>query len=244
MELYGGYMNIDNKQKGELKANNLTCVRGEKTIFSKVNFTLSRGEALLVTGPNGIGKSSLLRVLSGFLKPSKGELSWRDGSVYQNIEEYRTLVHFVGHSDCIKSSLTVFEHLLFWSRLRGNSSLAYEALERTGLLNLAQTPGRFLSAGQKKRVSIARLISTYSPLWFLDEPTVTLDADSEKKLEELIIDHRSGGGIVVVATHSKFRLDQALNLDMGLKAIEEDESEKQKLKTYENKNKQDTWEEW
>ena len=237
-------MSIFSSLSGKLQACNLGCIRGERKVFSGINFTLNPGESLIISGPNGSGKSSLLRILSGLLKPSKGELLWQGESVFQNIEGYRPLLNFVGHSDCIKPSMTVSEHLIFWSKLRGDQSSVEEALEKTDLLNLAQTPGRFLSAGQKKRVSLARLLTSGAPLWFLDEPTVTLDSESEKILENLILKHRSCEGIVVVATHSNFKIDKAHKLNMGSHIMSGSNLTQSKLTSYQDKNSAENWQEW
>ena len=125
-----------------------------------------------------------------------------------------------------------------------NDIIEEEALEKTDLQNLAQTPGRFLSAGQKKRVSLARLLTSGAPLWFLDEPTVTLDSESEKILENLILKHRSCEGIVVVATHSKFKIDQAHKLNMGSHIISGSNLTQGKLTSYQDKNSEEIWQEW
>ena len=201
--------------EGVFEAQQLACVRGERPVFGGVDFHLSPGDALLLKGPNGAGKSSLMRILAGLLRPAGGELTWAGEPVFDALDDHRGRIHYVGHLDGIKPAMTVAEHVAFWARLRGVSEPDPSALARIGLDGLADVPGRFLSAGQRRRVSLARLVATPAPLWLLDEPTVTLDVETTGQLEALMAAHREGGGTVVVATHTDIRLDGARLLDMS-----------------------------
>jgi heme exporter protein A len=197
------------------EARGLDCIRGERPVFRDVSFTLRPGGALVLRGPNGAGKSSLLRILAGLLKPVGGSVGWGDGTIAEEPEEHRRRIHYVGHLEAVKPSLTAAENLTVWAGMRGFDAAAADALERFDLSSLAETPGRFLSAGQRRRLALARLIATHARLWLLDEPTVTLDAASTARLEAVIAEHRSGGGMVIVATHTDIGLGDADLRDMG-----------------------------
>lgn len=204
---------------GRLAAQDLACIRGERPVFSGVNFALEPGGALLLHGPNGSGKSSLLRILAGFLPPAGGALTWDGADVAETLDDYRGRIHFVGHLDAVKPTLTVAENLAFWAALRGHHAPAPGALARFDLEPLADLPGRFLSAGQKRRLALTRLVASPAALWLLDEPSVTLDAESTGKLEAAIARHRAEGGMVVVATHTAVGLEAAERLDMAAHAV-------------------------
>jgi heme exporter protein A len=206
-------------QGGRFAAENLACIRGERPVFSGLDFTLESGGALLLHGPNGSGKSSLLRILAGFLRPVDGRLTWNGAPIGDAPEAHRGRLHFVGHLDAVKPTLTVAENLLFWARLRSHPQAAGDALAHLGLEALADVPGRFLSAGQRRRAALARLFATPAPLWLLDEPTVTLDADATGRLEDVVRAHRAAGGMVVVATHTEFGLEHATRVDMGAHTV-------------------------
>lgn len=188
---------------------NLACLRGERMVFARMDLDLKAGEALLLLGPNGSGKSSLLRLLAGLLKPAAGVLSWNDAAVQDDREAHAGRIHYVGHHDAIKPVLTVWENLRFWARLHNpasGDSLARQALERFDMLRLAEVPGKLLSAGQKRRLNLSRLLAAPAPLWLLDEPTVALDRASVKRLEAIIAEHRAQGGMVVLSTHADIDL--------------------------------------
>lgn len=202
-------------QGARFAAENLACIRGERPVFSGLDFTLESGGALLLHGPNGSGKSSLLRILAGFLQPVDGRLTWNGAALGEAPEAHRERLHYVGHLDAVKPTLTVAENLRFWARSRGHPQAADDALARLGLDALADVPGRFLSAGQRRRAALARLLATPAPLWLLDEPTVTLDAEATARLEGIVRAHRAAGGMVVVATHTEIGLEEATRIDMG-----------------------------
>lgn len=186
-------------------------------MFEALGFVLEAGEALVLRGPNGSGKSTLLRLLAGFVRPAAGSLSWDGQAMPPASADHRARLHFVGHADPVKPLLSVAENLRFAcavTGLDGASGIA-RALDWFGLSGLAATPGRFLSAGQKRRTNLARLVAVHRPLWLLDEPGVGLDRASRARLEEAVGRHRAGGGICVLATHGDVAVPDALVLDFG-----------------------------
>ena len=187
-----------------------------------VSFRLERGGALTLVGPNGAGKSSLLRILAGLLKPAGGTLGWEGEPVDADLAAHRGRLHYVGHLDAVKPALTVAENLDGWARFRGAVRAAPGALETLGIEDLADVPGRFLSAGQRRRLALARVVVTSAPLWLLDEPTVTLDTDATVRVAAMIAAHRAGGGMVILATHGELALDGSQRLDLGDHAITAD----------------------
>ena len=197
----------------------MACIRGERPVFSGVSFRLERGGALALVGPNGAGKSSLLRILAGLLKPAGGTLGWEGSPVDEDGAAHRQRLHYVGHLDAVKPTLTAAENLDGWARFRGAVRAAPDALAALGIADLADVPGRYLSAGQKRRLALARVLATPAPLWLLDEPTVTLDADAAARVDAMIAAHRAGGGMAIVATHGEIALDGARRLDLGSHAI-------------------------
>ncbi|ACL55221.1 heme ABC exporter ATP-binding protein CcmA [Methylobacterium nodulans] len=194
-----------------LIAKGLACRRSGRRIFSGLSFTLDPGEALIVTGRNGAGKSSLLAILSGRLSPEAGSLRAEDVGE-RTIPE---CLHGVGHRDGLKSALTAEENLAFARDLLGAATLApREALARMGLAHAAGLPVAYLSAGQRRRVALARLLVCRRPLWLLDEPTAALDAASQAVLAGLMRDHLAEGGLVVAATHQALGLTTARELSI------------------------------
>jgi heme exporter protein A len=197
----------------QLTGDNLTCQRGGRTVFSGLNFSLSGGEAMMVTGRNGAGKSSLLRMIAGLICISAGRLELTGGEPDATLAEQ---AHYLGHLDALKPSLSVGENLQFWARYLGGSDAGVEpALEAVDLATLADLPAAYLSAGQRRRLSIARLLAVKRPLWLLDEPTSALDAQSQERLAGLMRAHRAGGGLIVAAAHGPIGLDSTTELKMG-----------------------------
>lgn len=198
---------------GSFVAADLACVRGGRLVFEDLGFTLRPGDALVLRGPNGSGKSTLLRLLAGFLRPTAGRLSW-DGVTFAAVApEHRARLHFVGHADPVKPLLTVAENIRFAGALGGGPAAVAAGLAAFALDELAATPARFLSAGQKRRTTLARLLASPRPLWLLDEPGVGLDRASRARLEAAIAAHRAEGGLCVLATHGDVAVQDAYILD-------------------------------
>jgi len=204
--------NNTNRFRGE----GLACVRGDRLVFAGLGFDLGPGEALLLRGPNGSGKSSLLRLMAGLARPEAGAILWDDLAPDREAEQHFARLHYVGHLDCVKPHLSVAENLELWTTLRGGGADDVAAgLSAFGLGRLADIAGRFLSAGQRRRLALARLGATPAKLWLLDEPTVALDGESVAALMAAIARHRAGGGIAVIATNVDITLDGASTLGLA-----------------------------
>jgi heme exporter protein A len=201
-----------------LIAVDLACRRGGRDVFSGVSFNVGAGELLAITGRNGAGKSSLLRIVAGLIRPVGGRL-WLEGSDPEfGIAEQ---VHYLGHQDPVKPSLSVLENLQFWAAFfAGGAIKVHDALESVGLGAIATLPAGYLSAGQRRRLSIARLIAVKRPIWLLDEPTSTLDAAAQHRVAEFMRSHLNEGGLVLAATHSALGLSniQELSLDRSVRS--------------------------
>jgi heme exporter protein A len=190
-----------------LSAENLTLERGGRRLFAALSFAVASGEALVVLGPNGAGKSSLLRGVAGFLPFSSGRVALLGGDAEASLQEQ---THYLGHADSLKGALTAAENLEFWAEvLGGEAAQAAPALNRLGLPHVADFPVRALSAGQKRRVALARLLLPPRPLWLLDEPTTGLDAAAQALFAEVMRAHLADGGIIVAATHAPLGLERA-----------------------------------
>ncbi|NYZ15347.1 heme ABC exporter ATP-binding protein CcmA [Azospirillum sp. RWY-5-1] len=194
----------------------LTCLRGDRLVFTGLDFRVESGGALLLLGPNGSGKSSLLRVMAGLLRPFRGRLAW-DDAASEDDDQHGGRIHYVGHLDAVKPVLTALENLSFWASLGGAADpagAAMAALERLGVPHIAGVPGRYLSAGQKRRLTLARVLAAPAPLWLLDEPTVALDRAAVRLLEGILAEHRAGGGMVALSTHADIALPGAAELHL------------------------------
>jgi heme exporter protein A len=177
-----------------LKVENLAAARGLRVLFEGLTFELGKGEALELRGPNGSGKSTLLRILAGLTHPHAGTVRFADGE--------DVLRHYLGHSDAVKPTETAGEQARFWARYFGRKDpAAREALERVGLAKRMDVPGRGLSAGQKRRLALTRLLLDPRPIWLLDEPTAALDLEGRKLVGALVDEHRRSGGVVIAAIH-------------------------------------------
>jgi len=193
----------------------LACRRGERLVFEELDFALAPGGALLLTGPNGSGKSSLLRLMAGLTPPLAGTLAWDGSPIAEDPAAHRGRLHFIGHQDALKPVLTVAETLGFWAALReAPRDRVLPAVQKFHLAALAEWPCRVLSAGQRRRLALARLLASPAPLWLLDEPTTGLDDASTKDLLAAVAEHRSGGGMVVIATHLPLPLAEAATLSL------------------------------
>ncbi len=195
-----------------LLASDLTCIRGGRTVFSGLSFAVGAGEALLVSGPNGAGKSSLLRLVAGLVWIASGRLALEGGDGETNLSEQG---HYLGHQDALKPALTVAENLDFWARYLNGGAATAPALDAVGLGAIAHLPAAYLSAGQRRRLSIARLVAVERPLWLLDEPTAALDAAAQAMLAGLMRSHLASGGMILAATHGPIGLDGAQELRLG-----------------------------
>jgi heme exporter protein A len=205
-----------------LVAENLNVIRGARTVIAGVSLDVAAGESLLLTGPNGSGKTTLIRTIAGFLTPESGHVRLEGGDDERDLAEQ---CHYVGHLSGTKSSLTAAANLAFWADyLGGRTPLAptgkrvAAALERFALEPLADIPAGFLSAGQRRRLGLARLLLAERPVWLLDEPTVSLDAASTTLLAEIVTEHVAGGGILVAATHLPLGIEGAKYLRLGAAA--------------------------
>jgi heme exporter protein A len=185
-----------------LTVDNLAVARGGLRAVEGVSFSLAPGEALILRGPNGIGKTTLLRCLAGLQSPVEGRIRMPEDALA-----------YAAHADGLKSALTVTENLRFWAHLFGGGEIA-AALAALDLTALAERPAAALSAGQKRRLGLARLLVTGRPLWILDEPTVSLDTASVARFAEIVRAHLAGGGLALMATHIDLGLDEARVLDL------------------------------
>lgn len=186
-----------------LTLDNVTCVRGGRTLFERLHLTLAPGDAALVTGPNGAGKSSLIRVAAGLLPPAAGRV------------EVAGECALLAEAVALDPELSVAKALAFWAALDGRRDAVVAALDAVGLAHLALVPVRMLSTGQRRRVGIARVVASGAPVWLLDEPANGLDQAAVERLEGLIAAHRAGGGIALVATHLPIRVPDAQSLVIG-----------------------------
>lgn len=206
----------------ELVGQSVTCLRGERTVFAGLSFRVRAGEALILLGRNGAGKSSLLRLVAGLLCPAAGTITLDGGNTELSVGEQ---AHYLGHQDALKSSLSVRENLTFWTGFLGGATPAgagaaatdaiADALAAVGLGDLAELPAGYLSAGQRRRLSLARLLAVPRPLWLLDEPTAALDIAAQARLADLMQAHLTAGGLILVATHGPLGLHGARELRLG-----------------------------
>jgi heme exporter protein A len=181
----------------------LACLRGERLVFTGLSFRVAAGETLLLRGPNGSGKSSLLRCMAGLLAPIAGTLTWNDQPVADDTDGHCARLRYLGHQDAVKPALSVQENVAFWQQLHGTRDVAAigKALADLAIDHLADLPARLLSAGQRRRVALARLLVAPGPLWLLDEPTTALDDESVERFGAMVQRHRANGGMVVLSSH-------------------------------------------
>jgi len=198
-----------------LSGKDVAIERGGRLIIAGLSFEARAGAALIVTGPNGAGKSSLLRAIAGLLPLAAGAIVLEGGCAEASVGEQ---AHYLGHADALKATLTAGENLAFWAAAMGGeaSPKAWrDALKRLGLARVADFPVRALSAGQQRRVALARLLAAERPIWLLDEPTAALDAAAQRLFAEIMREHLAAGGLIVAATHAPLGLDGAETLTLG-----------------------------
>jgi len=195
-----------------LEARDIACERGGRTLFEGLSFALAHGEALLVSGPNGAGKTSLLRQLAGLLPLAGGQFTVSGPPADTPLAE---LCHYVGHLNAAKTALSVRENLAFWADFLGHGHID-AALAAFDLAPLADISAGLLSAGQKRKLALSRLFASPRPVWLLDEPSVSLDASSVKRLDAAIREHLKAGGIAIVSTHVPLKTKFTHTLDLGL----------------------------
>jgi heme exporter protein A len=199
-----------------LAAQSLQCVRGGRQLFENLSFAVPGGTLLRITGANGAGKTSLLRILCGLLLPSGGEVLWRDAPIRQQREDYWRELRYIGHLPGVKDEFTAEENLMFAAALSGidiTAGAARDALDRLGLVKFAHLPVRMLSQGQRRRVALARLAlpDSNAALWVLDEPLAALDTDAMDRVLSLIDTRLAAGAVVVMTSHQPFSVVAALH---------------------------------
>jgi heme exporter protein A len=189
----------------QLSGHEVTCVRGGREVFAGLGFRAISGDAVAVVGRNGSGKTSLLRLIAGLLIPAGGTIALDGGDAELTLPEQ---CHYLGHRDALKPALSVVENLTFWADFLGGERFdAGESLATVGLDHAADLPAAFLSAGQRRRLSLARLLTVRRPVWLLDEPTTALDVAGQAMFSGLMREHLSGGGLIVAATHAPLGID-------------------------------------
>ncbi|WP_421174649.1 cytochrome c biogenesis heme-transporting ATPase CcmA [Aeromonas enteropelogenes] len=195
-----------------LQVNNLSCVREDRTLFEHLSFTVAPGDLLQIEGPNGVGKTSLLRLLTGLSQPFAGEVCWNGENIRHCRDEYHANLLYLGHHAGVKAALTPFENLKFYQQLhhpQQQDSDLWQILARVGLAGFEVNPTGQLSAGQQRRVALARLWLCDKPsLWILDEPFTAIDKQGVKVLEQLFLAHAERGGMVILTTHQDLTLMQ------------------------------------
>jgi heme exporter protein A len=191
--------------------------RGDSVLFDDVSFTLGRGEVLVITGPNGSGKSTLLRILAGLLAADSGGFALQgDDEAALPVSDY---AHYLGHRNAMKRELKVSENLRFWKNFQpvdsGEGLSIDAAIEQVGLTGVGHLPFGYLSAGQQRRIALARLLVSERPLWLLDEPTAALDKRSDKLFADLVRGHLAKGGLAIAATHQPLGLESVRALELS-----------------------------
>lgn len=195
-----------------LSVSNLACQRGGRTIFNQLSLEIAPGEAVLLRGPNGAGKSTLLRVIAGLIPAMSGEISL-NGTPFTDRDDFQGQLTYAGHLDAIKPQLTVAENLRFWAQLFEAKNLE-QTMQDFRLEEISNRPAHACSAGQKRRLGLARIAVTSRPLWLLDEPTVSLDTETTARFAATIDAHCAAGGMAFIATHIDLGLSVSRSFDM------------------------------
>jgi heme exporter protein A len=208
---------ISSKSELALQARELSCVRGERQLFSSLNLRVVSGNCLHIRGENGVGKTSLLRLLTGLSKPEAGEVLWGEQSITIDPLSYHRALLFLGHRDALKEDLTALENLLMYAaldRMPLSTEKALSALWRFGLRGREHLPVNCLSAGQKRRVLMARMLTRRASLWILDEPFNALDINAVHELQNLMVEHLDQGGLIIFTSHQEVKLPNIQVLDL------------------------------
>ncbi|OVA01982.1 ABC transporter-like [Macleaya cordata] len=194
--------------------NNVSCMRNAQLILRNINVSIHDGGALVLTGANGAGKSTFLRMLASFSRPSAGEILWNGHDITKSgvFEQYKLQLNWLSLKDAIKDGFTVLDNVQWFEVLEGKCGKSKPALELMGLGRLINEKARMLSMGQRKRLQLARVLALDRPIWLLDEPSVALDTEGVRLLEYIIAEHRKKGGIVFVATHLPINIEDAMHL--------------------------------
>jgi len=204
-----------------LESVDLTCVRGDRTLFSELNFSVQSGELLYLKGHNGSGKTSLLRILSGLMLQAEGEVQWHGENIRKLRDEYQKELLYIGHLPGIKADLTALENLRVNNALGGHAiseDEAWDALGKIGLKGREDLPARVLSQGQQRRVALARMLVSKAKLWILDEPFTALDVKAVEMLQNVLGAHVKNGGSIILTTHQEFSVEntEVRMLHLGL----------------------------
>jgi heme exporter protein A len=200
----------------KLIGDGLASIRGGRALFSGLSFSVAAGDTLLLMGPNGAGKTTLIRIIAGLIAPTAGDVRLEGGAAGRDAGEQ---CHYVGHLNAIKPSLTVEENAAFWCRFFGGTpDRVPAALATFGLAGLGDIPAAYLSAGQKRRLGLARVLLADRPIWLLDEPTVSLDREAQDTLTRVVEAHVTGGGLVLAATHAPLGFASSRALHLGAAA--------------------------
>lgn len=204
-----------------LESVDLTCIRGDRTLFSALNFTIQSGELLHLKGQNGSGKTSLLRILSGLMLQAEGDVHWNGVNIRKLRDEFQSNLLYIGHLPGIKADLTALENLRVNNAMGGNTiseDTAWEALGKIGLKGREDLPARVLSQGQQRRVALARMLVSKAKLWILDEPFTALDVKAVAMLQDVLEAHVKNGGMIILTTHQDFSVTKVnvRELQLGL----------------------------
>ena len=205
-----------------IDVNNISAVRGERLLFENCAFRLNDGQVLYIRGQNGAGKTTLLRMLCGLVRPNKGTIMWNDQNIYDVYSTYCRQFVYVGHENGIKGDLTAGENIQFYREFHGASFTPSESeiMDRLGIAHCTDIPCRYLSAGQKRRVALSRVLSSDASLWLLDEPFTALDESMQNLFVNLLAEHQRKGGICVATSHQPVHWEQLEITELNLSQVQ------------------------